>query len=211
MLLLGLAAAHAQTLLPTDAPTDLNEGKTPAQLFQGDCSVCHAKPQGLAKDRNPRSLVGFLRQHYTSSVQSADAIAGYLLSAGPGTPPPVASGRRGRDQMTPGADRPALSPASRRAAPEGADGPAHPQRRRGGEASAPSGSEPRPPRRVPDHAGPRPEQPAGARRPAAEPPKPATASVPEPKVETKPEARPEPKPESKPEAAPAVRPDAIPD
>jgi hypothetical protein len=66
---LGAWAARAQ---------NLDEGKTAPQLFEADCSACHKGPQGLGKNAS----VGFLRQHYTSSAQSASLLAAYLAAAG---------------------------------------------------------------------------------------------------------------------------------
>jgi hypothetical protein len=57
---------------------NLDEGKTPQQLFAADCAACHKSPQGLGRNAS----VGFLRQHYTSSARSASLLAGYLASAG---------------------------------------------------------------------------------------------------------------------------------
>ena len=57
-LLLG-GAAQAQE--------DLSAGKTPAQLFQLDCAICHKPPQGLAKAGGLFGLDSFLAQHYTAS------------------------------------------------------------------------------------------------------------------------------------------------
>ncbi len=189
-LLFGVAGAWAQNADGT--PTDLNEGKTAPQLFAADCAVCHNKPQGLAKDKGARTLSGFLRQHYTSSIQTADALAAFLLSAGPGpaTPPRRGAGIPSAEPGTPAFEI-----------------PSGPNQRR---ASAP-GSEPgvpvRPPRRVPDAAGRpdgKPDSPAGSRRPSsAEAHKPAAA----PAVENKPaQTAPEPKPEAKPEPKPAPKP-----
>lgn len=61
---------------------DLNEGKTPAQMFASDCAVCHQKAQGLAKGRNAGQLTSFLRQHYTTGVEQARAVAAFLTSGG---------------------------------------------------------------------------------------------------------------------------------
>jgi len=63
---------------------DLNEGKSAAELFQAGCAVCHHSAGSLAKGRSPNELVGFLRQHYTSSIQHAQALSAFLSSAGPG-------------------------------------------------------------------------------------------------------------------------------
>jgi hypothetical protein len=72
-------------------PVDLNEGKSPAELFQAGCSVCHQSPAGLAKGRREGELVGFLRQHYTSGVQHAAALASFIAArgGGPATAAPV--------------------------------------------------------------------------------------------------------------------------
>ena len=69
------------------AQTDYSAGKTPAQLFAGDCSACHKTPRGLAKGRDARTLATFLREHYTTKSQSAGLLASYLLS----NPTPPAS------------------------------------------------------------------------------------------------------------------------
>jgi hypothetical protein len=114
VIILGLvgtsAAAYAQT--------DYSAGKTPAQLFSSDCSVCHKTPRGLAKTRDARSLTGFLREHYTSKVESAGALASYLL----GNPGPAAETDARKRQGAEGAARPARAePADETtiAAPEG--------------------------------------------------------------------------------------------
>jgi hypothetical protein len=60
------------------AQDTLGHGKTPAQLFASDCALCHKSPQGLAKSGGMFGVQSFLRQHYTSSKESAAAIAGYL-------------------------------------------------------------------------------------------------------------------------------------
>lgn len=61
---------------------DLNEGKTPAQMFASDCAVCHQKAQGLAKGRSAGQLASFLRQHYTTGMEQARAVAAFLTSGG---------------------------------------------------------------------------------------------------------------------------------
>jgi len=62
---------------------DFTQGKSPAQLFAGDCAACHKSPQGLAKG-DARSIAGFLREHYTTKPEMADALAAYLLASGGG-------------------------------------------------------------------------------------------------------------------------------
>jgi hypothetical protein len=70
---------------------DLDEGKSPQQMFSNACVVCHSSPQGLAKGRAAGQLGTFLRQHYTTGTGQANTLAGFLTSGGvdPGTPTPV--------------------------------------------------------------------------------------------------------------------------
>ena len=74
---------------------DLNEGKSPAELFKAGCAVCHQSAAGLAKGRSGSELVGFLRQHYTSGTQHAASLAGFLAgTAGRGGPAAAATPAR---------------------------------------------------------------------------------------------------------------------
>jgi len=96
LVLLGMPLADAQprsASAPRQAPAlpqsghqteaiDLNEGKTPAQMFSSDCAVCHQRPNGLAKGRNAGQLATFLRQHYTTGTQQAGMLAAFLTSDG---------------------------------------------------------------------------------------------------------------------------------
>ena len=59
---------------------DLDAGKSGAKLFAEHCASCHRSPRGLAKDRFSWTLSYFLRQHYTSSSASAQALTAYLQS-----------------------------------------------------------------------------------------------------------------------------------
>ncbi|MGB3865358.1 MAG: hypothetical protein WBA29_06975, partial [Xanthobacteraceae bacterium] len=91
---LGLAAA-----LPAQAQ-NLEAGKSPAQIFNGACAVCHKSPRGLVKSVPPPSLPGFLRQHYTTSSDMAGMLSGYLLANGAvavDRRPAADKPRRGRD------------------------------------------------------------------------------------------------------------------
>jgi len=64
---------------PTRAQVQgLDEGKSGAKLFTTICTDCHRSPRGLAKDKFGWTLSYFLRQHYTSSSASADALTAYL-------------------------------------------------------------------------------------------------------------------------------------
>jgi hypothetical protein len=76
---LAVSIATAVAAVPAQAlAQNLDEGKTPQQLFAADCAACHKSPQSVGRNAS----VGFLRQHYTSSARSASLLAGYLASAG---------------------------------------------------------------------------------------------------------------------------------
>lgn len=115
------AAPRAAPALPPTGeqsePIDLNEGKSPAEMFNAGCAVCHQRPNGLAKGRSGSQLTGFLRQHYTSGIEHANAMAGYLTSGGleRGTPTPVRASPTEEPTRRPPAARPGDI-----AAPEGA-------------------------------------------------------------------------------------------
>ena len=66
---------------------NLGAGKPAAQLFASDCTGagCHKGPQGLTKDRGQPSLASFLSEHYTTSRESAAALAAYLVGVRAGT------------------------------------------------------------------------------------------------------------------------------
>lgn len=155
---------------------DLNEGKSPPQMFASDCAVCHQKPHGLAKGRSAGQLASFLRQHYTTGIEQARAMAGFLTSSGidRGSAEPATARERGP------VERPPAPVGARRPADSGDSGPeAAPSENRrkpaGAQASRPS--EPR------DGAGRKPDR----RRPAADRPAPAGAPAAKPEIgETKP-------------------------
>lgn len=106
------------TLLLTNcagAQDSLEQGKTGAQLFASDCALCHKSPQGLAKGGGLFGVQSFLRQHYTTSRETASAIAAYLeaadRAAGPaprGKPPKRAA--RGDATGKPAAKKPEAKP-----------------------------------------------------------------------------------------------------
>ena len=67
---------------PAGAQENLDQGKSGAQLFASDCSICHKTPQSVPKSGGALGLSSFLREHYTASRESADMIATYLQSFG---------------------------------------------------------------------------------------------------------------------------------
>src|SRR3984893_3819454 len=107
--MLGLAAAVA--LARAAAPAqDLTAGRTAAQLFSSDCSACHRSPAGLAKDRDARTLAGFLREHYTTKPDTAGALAAYVsgvAGSAPADPPSRPGAAPGRPVAAAPGDGPA--------------------------------------------------------------------------------------------------------
>jgi hypothetical protein len=175
---------------------DLDAGKTGPQLFAQDCAGCHRSPQGLAKNMNSGSLVGFLRQHYTSSSNSAGVVAAYVLANAGNPRTDKQKARPGEDQAKQSGqaqDRSRLArPTEPTAAPpSGEPGAVHPvpsrkQQEKLARPGEPSAAQPgRPPRKSR-----RPGEPAEA--PA---PEPAAAQAIAPAV-------PEPAPGAGGEAAP---------
>jgi hypothetical protein len=55
------------------AQSNLDAGKSPAQLFANGCSGCHRTPQEVAHAGRD-----FLLEHYTTGPHQADAMAAYL-------------------------------------------------------------------------------------------------------------------------------------
>jgi hypothetical protein len=111
MLLIGWFADPA-------AAQNLEAGKSPAQLFSGNCSACHRSPRGLIKTVAPGSLPGFLREHYTTSKDMAAVMAGYLTGNG-GTDPRGAGGltRQGQEAKSGGRQQPDQAAPGRRPQP----------------------------------------------------------------------------------------------
>ncbi|MFY9818185.1 MAG: hypothetical protein WAK36_16050, partial [Pseudolabrys sp.] len=90
---MAVVISAAAAVNGAEAQETLGRGKTPAQTFASDCAVCHKSPQGLAKSASGLiGVEGFLREHYTSSRESAAALANYLRSVG--TAPGAARAKR---------------------------------------------------------------------------------------------------------------------
>lgn len=179
---------------------DLNEGKSAAELFQAGCSVCHQSPAGLAQGRSAGQLVGFLRQHYTSGIQHANALAGFLASAGPGRGGPATATPNRQAPV----DRPPASVGNRRPP---ADDDA--------EAGSPQDRRRRPPAEArPQEANRPPEREAPAKRKPVEKPEQRPAAAARTSPQTPPAASPTAPeaaaPSSEPAAAPATAPASAP-
>ena len=71
------AAALSAAALPVHAQSNLDAGKSAAQIFSATCNACHRSPRELKQ-----SSAGFLREHYTTGPREAAAMAAYLSSIG---------------------------------------------------------------------------------------------------------------------------------
>ena len=86
---IGLLVVLAPAI--ASAQTNLDQGKSPGQIFASDCAACHKAARGLAKGKDGGSLTEFLRQHYTTSREQAAALAAYVLRGGVEPPPKPAA------------------------------------------------------------------------------------------------------------------------
>jgi cytochrome c553 len=68
---LAPAIAHAQT--------NLDQGKSAAQIFAAACAECHKAPRALGNGKSNAALTDFLGEHYTTSRDQAAALASYVL------------------------------------------------------------------------------------------------------------------------------------
>jgi mono/diheme cytochrome c family protein len=105
---LMILAAAALTVTAASAQ-NLDAGKPPAKLFADGCATCHRSPRGLAKGRFSLTLSWFLKDHYATSSDSAQALAAYLESVD-GPPPRAAAKPRAKpSRSAPRAPKPATS------------------------------------------------------------------------------------------------------
>jgi hypothetical protein len=89
------------------AQTNIDQGKTPAEIFANACAVCHKSTRGLADGKNSLMLSGFLQEHYTASRAQAGALAAYVLaSGGSGPAPPVAAQKPNADHARAAVEEP---------------------------------------------------------------------------------------------------------
>jgi hypothetical protein len=96
---LGPVMAHAQT--------NLDQGKTAAQIFASDCAACHKPTRALANGKNRFALTEFLREHYTTSREQAAGLAAYVLGTGFGAKPANEPPKTAKpEEETPGIPRP---------------------------------------------------------------------------------------------------------
>jgi hypothetical protein len=72
-----IAAAAVAADAPAQAQSNLDAGKSAAQIFADTCNACHRGPREV----RPTSAA-FLREHYTTGPREAAAMAAYLASIG---------------------------------------------------------------------------------------------------------------------------------
>jgi hypothetical protein len=90
--IIGLVALLCPAL--AKAQTNLDQGKSPSQIFANACVECHKDPHGLARGRSASALADFLREHYTTNAQQAAALAAYVSGGrSADIPSPAAQGR----------------------------------------------------------------------------------------------------------------------
>jgi hypothetical protein len=102
-IVLSVGAASVQ------AQSNLDAGKSPAQIFSDTCNACHRSPREIK-----RTSPAFLREHYTTGLREAAAMAAYLASVG--SDPNAVQQRRppvmGAGQATPAETATARAPAT---------------------------------------------------------------------------------------------------
>jgi hypothetical protein len=163
------------------AQTNIDQGKSPAEIFANDCATCHKSPRGLAGGRGSSGLASFLVEHYTASKDQAASLAAYVMGAGGGDAVPAAREAKPAPDHARAAveePKPGAPPARQTGKPE-----------EGSPATArlqpPAGEEPKRPGDVPSiiqesHGG------APGRKPAAGRPEPATAARGRPREQSTP-------------------------
>ena len=77
IVLWATGAAVAMAVVPAQAQSNLDAGKSAAQIFADTCNACHRSPREV----RPTSAA-FLREHYTTGGREAAAMAAYLASVG---------------------------------------------------------------------------------------------------------------------------------
>lgn len=225
---LGSAALAIAVCFSVSAPVraqNLEAGKSPAQIFNGACAVCHKSPRGLVKSVPPNALPTFLRQHYTTSSDMAGALSGYLLANGAVDRRQGAAEkpRRGREATpavaAPAAAQPAPAqnswwpfqrqPATQTAVPDGAgeaaQRPSRKQRTKHKKKSKAAPTQEAAPKSEPSHGA------AGSDTAKPDNAKPESASSSAPKTEpaqSAPAQRPDPVPAVMPATEPKAEPKA---
>lgn len=77
IVLWATGAAVAMAVVPAQAQSNLDAGKSAAQIFADTCNACHRSARELRQTH-----AGFLRDHYTTGMREAAAMAAYLAAVG---------------------------------------------------------------------------------------------------------------------------------
>src|SRR5437660_11311965 len=115
-LALIFAVASSCPLSPALAQSNLDAGKSAAQIFADTCNACHRSAREIK-----RTTPAFLREHYTTGTREAAMMASYLASVG--SDPQAVQQRR---PPTLGAGQPASAPSAQSARPPSAAPPPEP-------------------------------------------------------------------------------------
>lgn len=130
----ALTAVLVVAAAGVSAQENLDANQSGPKLFSASCVQCHKSARGLAKGRMSFTLSYYLRQHYTSSAQTAQILSAYLQSVD--TPPAKAKRAAGKAQpksaatkSTPASETPSNGSAETSRLPTGtipADRPVRP-------------------------------------------------------------------------------------
>jgi hypothetical protein len=145
---IGLVAGLAPAVFPAlaHAQVNIDQGKSPAEIYSSDCATCHKTPRGLAAGRNTLMLSAFLREHYTASPDQAGALAAYVLGAGGAEPAPKQKpeAEHARAEEPSAAEpKPATHPIRAAAKPEEDKRPKQQEAKREERPASPAGAEKR--------------------------------------------------------------------
>jgi mono/diheme cytochrome c family protein len=88
------------------AQTNIDQGKSPAEIFANDCATCHKSARGLANGRGSSGLASFLVEHYTASKDQAAALAAYVMGAGGGDAVPARGPKPATDRNRASTEQP---------------------------------------------------------------------------------------------------------
>ena len=108
-LTVGVVAALVPAMVR--AQTNIDQGKSAAQIFSSTCTDCHKSVSALRKGKSTAAIAEFLSEHYTTGPAQAAALAAYVVGGRDTVASPV-PGRR------PSVERANASTAADEAKPE---------------------------------------------------------------------------------------------
>lgn len=187
------------TIGQAQAENENFSNKPAPALFNADCTGagCHKSPAGLAKGQSQSGLAGFLREHYTNSRESANALAAYILKMPAGAAPPPEPRATRASTQRPGEREPRSGSSWFDPEPGEPRNPRQQQQQQE-RGKPPTRAAAKPPEGKPEAKPAEGEEPSAAATPSDTPAEPATPADRRRRV-----AEPEPKPaEAKPAPAP---------